>query len=326
MTPFERALRQRIAADGPITLEAFMEACNAHYYATRDPLGAAGDFTTAPEISQMFGELIGACLADCWKRAGAPEPVAYVELGPGRGTLAADALRMMEKADLRPEVHFVETSPALRESQSQRHSDADWHETMLTIPPDLPLLIVANEFFDALPIRQWVGQEERKVALDGNALAFTIDGPIRENSPQRDAYAWEIAAQLDVRGGAALIIDYGHSPSAPGDTLQAVRRHGFAPLLDRPGEQDLTAHVDFQAVAQTARAAGATVSALATQGEWLNRLGIGARAAVLADARPDRAGDLAAAVQRLTGHGAMGDLFKVMAIHAPDWPEPAGFA
>ena len=302
-----------------------MAACNAHYYATRDPLGAAGDFTTAPEISQLFGELVGACLADCWQRAGSPERVAYVELGPGRGTLATDALRVMAKAGLRPLIDFVETSPALRELQSSTHPEAEWHESLETVAPGIPLLIVANEFFDALPIRQWVGGEERQVGLDGDQFQFTVDGPILEDSPARDAYGRELGAQLDVHGGIALIIDYGHARSAPGDTLQAVRNHGFADPLADTGEQDLTAHVDFAALARAAAASGAIVSGPVTQGEWLNRLGIEARAQSLIASNPDRRHDVEQALGRLCGNEAMGELFKVMAIRHPGWPEPAGF-
>ena len=325
MTPLERALRDRIATDGPITVEAYMDACNAHYYATRDPLGVAGDFTTAPEISQMFGELVGAALADCWQQVGAPGDAVLAELGPGRGTLAADALRVLRTAGFAGEVHLVETSPVLRERQREAVPDAHWHESIGDLPPR-PLLLVANEFLDALPIRQHVGGVERRVIAEGSSLAFDRDGEIVETSPARDAAVDAVVRHLAEHGGAALIVDYGHAESAPGDTLQAVRRHGFASVLDRPGEQDVTAHVDFEAIARTARAAGAKASALATQGEWLNRLGIGARAAALADATPDRASELAQAVQRLTSREAMGSLFKVLAIHSPDWPEPAGFA
>jgi SAM-dependent MidA family methyltransferase len=325
MTPFERALRERIATDGPISVEAYMEACNAYYYATRDPLGAEGDFTTAPEISQMFGEMVGAALADAWTRAGSPADAVYAELGPGRGTLAADALRVLRRAGFAGEVHLVETSPRLRERQRDMVPDGHWHDAIGDLP-ERPLLLVANEFLDALPIRQHVAGQERRVLVAAGGLAFDRDGDIIETSPARDSATAAIASHLADHGGAALIVDYGHSASAPGDTLQAVRGHAFAPLLDRPGEQDLTAHVDFEAVARAARDAGASVSMLATQSEWLNRLGIGARAAALASTNPERAAELAAAVQRLTGRGEMGNLFKVLAIHSPDWPEPAGFA
>jgi NADH dehydrogenase [ubiquinone] 1 alpha subcomplex assembly factor 7 len=325
MTPFERALRQRIATDGPITVEAYMEACNAYYYATRDPLGAAGDFTTAPEISQMFGEMVGAALADAWSRARSPQDAVYVELGPGRGTLAADALKVLRSAGFAGEVHLIETSPLLRERQRVAVGDAHWHDGIEDLPAS-PLLLVANEFLDALPIRQLVGSHERCVLVAAGGLAFDRDGQVVETSPAREAAATAIAARLAEHGGVALIVDYGHAESAAGDTLQALRGHQFAPLLHHPGEQDLTAHVDFEAIGRAARAAGASVSALATQGEWLNRLGLGARAATLASSNPERASELAAAVQRLAGRSEMGTLFKVLAIHSAEWPEPAGFA
>jgi len=302
-----------------------MAACNAHYYATRDPLGANGDFTTAPEIHQMFGEMVGACLADCWHRAGAPEEVAYVELGPGRGTLAVDALRVMTSAGLRPEIHLVETSPALRDAQGEHFSEVDWHESLLTIPQDVPLLLVANEFLDALPIRQWIGDEERRVTLDGEQLAFLSNGLIREDSPARNAYAWEIAAQIDVRGGVALIIDYGHDRSALGDTLQAVKGHTFADVLSNAGDQDLTSHVDFEAIGRAASGIDIRFAGPATQGDWLRRIGIIQRAEILTRQNPDRAKDIGSALARLTAADQMGELFKVFAIHHPDWPTPAGF-
>ncbi len=325
MTPFERALRERIGSEGPITLEAYMDACNRDYYATRNPLGAGGDFTTAPEISQMFGELVGASLADCWLRAGAPDDAIFAELGPGRGTLAADALRVLRGAGFAGAVHLVETSPRLRAEQAKRVPDAVWHDAIEALPP-APVLLAANEFLDALPVRQWVGDAERKVAVDGERLAFTVDGAVREDSPSRDAAVAAIAAHLAAHGGAALIVDYGHAQSAVGDTLQAVRGHRFAAVLDAPGEQDLTAHVDFEAVARAAGAAGATVTTLSTQGAWLERLGISARAAALVAANPERADEIAAARARLGDEDAMGRLFKVIAIQAPDWPAPAGIA
>jgi SAM-dependent MidA family methyltransferase len=299
-----------------------MGLCNEHYYATRDPLGAAGDFTTAPEISQMFGEMVGAALADCWLRAGAPADAVYVELGPGRGTLAADALRVLTKAGLRPRVHFVETSPVLRGEQAKRVPSAQWHRSLDELP-EAPLLLVANEFFDALPIRQWVGEEERRVAIEDEGLMFTSDGQIREVSPAREAAAKAIAAHLARYGGVSLIIDYGHARTSGGDTLQAVRGHGFANVLTNPGEQDLTAHVDFEALANAAE--GVAVTPVVAQGEWLERLGIEARAAALAETHPERAEEVAAALRRLTASDQMGDLFKVMAMHSADWPRPAGW-
>ena len=325
MTPLERALRERIQAEGPISVEAYMEACNTYYYATRDPLGARGDFITAPEVSQMFGEMVGAALADCWKRAGAPDDAIYAELGPGRGTLAADALRMLRAAGFRGEVHFVETSPVLREAQRQAVPDAKWHEAIDDLPAR-PLLLVANEFLDALPVRQHVDGIERRVTIAAGGLAFDRDGAIVETSPARDDAVMAIATCLVARGGVALFIDYGHARSAPGDTLQAVRGHGYAPILANPGEQDLTAHVDFEAVGAAARDAGTAVTSVLGQGEWLLRLGIEARAQSLSRANPERAGEVQSALERLTSRDQMGALFKVIALHSPKWPAPAGFA
>ncbi|WP_246166430.1 class I SAM-dependent methyltransferase [Sphingomonas sinipercae] len=324
MTPLERALRERIRSDGPITLEAYMEACNAYYYATRDPLGASGDFTTAPEISQMFGELVGACLADCWTRAGRPGKAIYAELGPGRGTLAADALRTMRMAGLEPPVHLVETSPVLREAQAQAVPGAIWHDSIDDLP-QAPLTVVANEFFDALPVRQFVDGVERRVSVAAGGLAFDRDGQVVEQSPARAEAAAALSGSIATNGGVALVIDYGHAKSAPGETLQALHGHKFAAVLDRPGEQDLTAHVDFEALAEAARSAGAKASPVVTQGLWLERLGIAARAASLARRHPDRTEEIAASHRRLCDPQEMGSLFKVMAIHAPEWPRPEGF-
>ena len=324
MTPLERALRERIQAEGPISVEAFMQACNAYYYATRDPLGARGDFTTAPEISQMFGEMVGACLADAWKRAGATADAIYAELGPGRGTLAADALRLLRSAGFAGEVHLVETSPALRQAQKDAVPDAVWHEAIEALPA-MPLLLVANEFLDALPVRQFVGGMERRVVVAAGGLAFDRDGEIVEDSPDRDEAVAAIALCLAQKGGVALFIDYGHERSAPGDTLQAVRGHGFSPVLANPGEQDLTAHVDFEAVARAAIDAGAAVTRVVTQGDWLIGLGIEARAQSLQRANPERAMDIESALHRLTAADQMGSLFKLIALHSPDWPAPAGF-
>lgn len=323
MTPLERALRERIAAEGPITVEAYMEACNAYYYATRDPIGAAGDFTTAPEVSQMFGEMIGAALADCWKRAGAPADAIYVELGPGRGTLARDALKVMRRAGFSGEVHLVETSPFLRRAQFGAVPDAAWHEAIEDLPAR-PLLLIANEFLDALPVCQHVEAIERRITIAGGGLAFDRDGEVVETSPARDAAVASIATCLAAKGGVAIFVDYGHERSSSGDTLQAVRAHRYAPVLQRPGEQDLTAHVDFEAIAKAAAKAGTIVTEIVSQGEWLSRVGIKMRAEALVRANPERSGDIDAAVQRLTSPEAMGRLFKVIAIHSACWPAPAG--
>jgi SAM-dependent MidA family methyltransferase len=260
-----------------------------------------------------------------WIRAGRVEPVTYVELGPGRGTLARDALRVLRTAGFTGAAHFVEASPVLRRAQKDLVPAGRWHDSIGTLPRR-PLLLVANEFFDALPIRQFADGLERCVSLVGNELAFDRIGDIIEDSPVRDQTAADVATRLVAHGGIALIADYGHAKSAPGDTLQAVRGHRFASVLADPGEQDLTSHVDFEAVAGAAAGAGAVLTRLVAQGEWLNRLGIGARAEALIRANPDRAEAIEAALERLTGADQMGTLFKIIAIHSPDWPEPVGFA
>lgn len=339
MTSLADQLRERIKAEGPITVEAYMAACNAYYYATRDPLGEAGDFTTAPEISQMFGELVGACLADCWRRAGAPPEAVYAELGPGRGTLAADALRVLRKAGFSGGIHLVETSAVLRQAQRARLEDAHWHERIEELPP-APLLLAANEFLDALPIRQWIGGEERVVRLASEKFEFatrarTSPPPnpprsrgreIWEDSPTRAEAAKAIATHLANHGGVALVIDYGHAKSAPGDTLQAVKAHRFADPLADPGEQDLTAHVDFEALALAVEGTSIVISGPATQGEWLKRLGIDQRAQSLIASNRDKRHDVEGAIDRLCGLDEMGELFKVMAMRGPRWPAPVGFA
>lgn len=301
-----------------------MEACNAYYYATRDPLGRDGDFTTAPEISQMFGEMIGAALADAWARAGKPSDAIYAELGPGRGSLAADALRVLRRAGFEGAVHLIETSPVLRVQQGERVPDAQWHDSIEDLPA-APLLLVANEFFDALPVRQFVAGFERKVMIAAGGLAFDRDGEIMESSPARDGAVSAIATCLAQSGGVALVIDYGHEKTAPGDTLQAVREHRYVPTLVDPGEQDLTSHVDFEALRRAATDAGAATTQVVTQGDWLQRLGIQARADALAKSHPKRAEELEIAIDRLCHEEQMGQLFKVLAIRSPEWPIPAGF-
>ena len=338
------ALRAAILLDGPISIAHFMGAANRRYYATRDPLGAAGDFTTAPEISQMFGEMIGLWLADLWTRAGRPG-CHYVELGPGRGTLAADALRAMRTAGLDPVVHFVETSPVLRAAQAAAIPGAVWHDDVGSLPIDAPLLIVANEFFDALPIRQLVrsaaGWQERHVGLidgvfvptvGGAALDPIVPAPLRaaapgsiiETCPAGTGIVRALGARLAAQGGGAAIIDYGYEGPAIGDTLQAVTRHAFANPFEDPGERDLTAHVDFATLAEAARAGGALSFGPMSQGDWLERLGIAQRAEALAATAGNRAA-IAAALARLVAPAQMGSLFKVLALASPDWPRPEGF-
>jgi NADH dehydrogenase [ubiquinone] 1 alpha subcomplex assembly factor 7 len=321
--PLEERLRRRIAAEGPIPVSVWMAEANAHYYATRDPLGAAGDFTTAPEISQMFGELIGLWLADLWLRSGRPEGAHYVELGPGRGTLAADALRAMKGAGLVPNVHFVETSPVLREAQAARVPGATWHDDLSTLPADGPLLVVANEFFDALPVEQADGAGGLRTVdwRDGRFIA--IGQAETEASPVSLAIAGDLSRRIAARGGAALIVDYGHDRPGHGDTLQAVYRHSYADPFEAPGERDLTAHVDFSALAKAA--AGVRISGPVPQGAWLDAMGLPLRAAALARAAPDRTEEIEAARHRLSAPSQMGRLFKVLAFSARQWQEPAGF-
>jgi NADH dehydrogenase [ubiquinone] 1 alpha subcomplex assembly factor 7 len=221
-------------------------------------------------------------------------------------------------------VHFIETSPVLRQRQLAAIPEAQFGERIEDLP-ERPLLLVANEFLDALPVRQFVAGIERRVLIAAGGLGFDRDGEIVEDSPARDEAVAAIARHLVKSGGVALIIDYGHSKSAPGDTLQAVRGHTFAPLLDRPGEQDLTAHVDFEAVERAAVSAGAAVTPIVTQRDWLLRLGIEGRSQALSRANPARADEIEGALERLTAEDAMGSLFKVIAIHSPAWPAPAGF-
>ena len=321
MPSFADRLRARIASEGPITVADFMIAANDHYYATRDPLGPAGDFVTAPEISQMFGELVGAALADAWSRAGAPADAIYAELGPGRGTLAADALRVMRRIGFGGEVHFVETSPALRQVQANAVPAAVFHDRIEDLPPH-PLLLVANEFFDALAVEQWVGDEQRHVTHDGTRFTFTIDGEIRETSPARTAVAASLTGHLARYGGAAIVIDYGFAKGETGDTLQAVRAHAFTNPLSDPGDADLTAHVDFAALAKAASACA--VSRVVSQGSWLETLGIGPRASALAARNPEQTEAIAAARRRLCDEAEMGRLFKVIGLRHHDWPTIAG--
>jgi len=359
VTAAAEAIRRRVAAEGPLTVAAFMAEALGHprhgYYATRDPLGAAGDFTTAPEISQMFGELIGLWCADAWMRMGAPARVLLVELGPGRGTLMADALRAARGVPAfraAVGVHLVETSPALRARQAAALADADpaWHDDLSTVP-DGPLLLVANEFFDALPVRQFQrterGWRERRVDADPatGALRLALDpapsaaevlipGPVRagapagsvaEVSPASREIARAVGRRLAAHGGAALVVDYGHDRPGAGDTLQAVKGHAHAGVLDAPGEADLTAHVCFASLADAARAGGAEAHGPVGQGEFLVRLGIRERADALMRARPDRAAEVAAARDRLTAPDAMGTLFRAMALTPAGAPAPAGF-
>lgn len=355
MNALAREIAELIRSEGPMTVARFMALALTHpvhgYYTTREPFGASGDFMTAPEISQMFGELIGLWAADTWTRMGAPDPVRLVELGPGRGTLMADALRAARA--LPPfrqaiDVDLVEVSPRLVEAQRKTLTGCDrpvaWRPSLNEIPAG-PAIVIANEFFDALPIRQFVrtaeGWRERLVGLgpDG-ALAFGLapdpeggdlgpapEGAVFELAEEARLVARMLGRRLVQHGGAALVIDYGHVRSGFGDTLQGVRSHGFSDPLARPGETDVTAHVDLAALGRAATSGGARLHGPTTQGAFLRALGLANRAERLqARAVPDVVATIDSAVARLAGAGAsgMGELFKVMALSNPTLAELAG--
>ncbi len=348
MTPIEALLRRQIEATGPVTLAEYMALCLSHpehgYYTTQDPLGKAGDFVTSPEISQMFGELLGLALAQAWVEQGSPTAFILAELGPGSGQLMSDALRAASRAPgfaEAAELWLVETSPVLRAEQAKRLPQPNWADTVDDLP-DGPLFLIANEFFDALPIRQYhlqndrwretvVGIEDDKLTLGLKTLPEAVedapDGAIRERCPSGEAFAGAIAKRIADHGGAAIIVDYGYDQSIPegADTFQAVREHAYVDPLSHPGTADLTAHVHFGALAMTARDMGAATSQLITQGDLLNRLGIGARAASLVRAAPDQIDAVEAALKRLTHTDEMGSLFKALAIYPVGAPPPPGF-
>ena len=354
MTALAEEIRKRIRRDGPISVATYMELCLHHpthgYYRQGRPIGAAGDFVTAPEVSQMFGELIGLWCASVWQAMGEPQRVRLVELGPGRGSLLADALRAARTVPAfrdAIDVHLVESNQSLRAEQAALLGDArpTWHERFETVPPG-PVLVIANEFFDALPIRQFerVGNawHERVVTLapSSQVLRFAASdsvpvedrlgcapaGTIVERAPAREALASALSARVVAEGGAALIIDYGPERPGFGDTLQAMKRHRRHDALDEPGSADLTAHVDFSSLAAAARHAGAGVFGPVSQGDILRALGIDARAARLRQGTSaDQAADIDAALRRLTGAHGMGTLFKALAIAHPALDVPPGF-
>ncbi|MEW6257044.1 MAG: SAM-dependent methyltransferase [Pseudomonadota bacterium] len=359
-TALEAEIRALIAAEGPMPVSRYMALCLGHpvhgYYITRDPLGAEGDFTTAPEISQMFGELLGLWAVATWQQMGSPERVYLVELGPGRGTLMADALRAARLVPAFGEavqVHLVETSPALRARQKAALAPLTphWYDHLEEVPPG-PAIVLANEFFDALPISQFVkgegGWHERRVGLgpDG-ALVFGMDP---RPTPHAAALARHVpgphpvgavlehlesgipallARRIAEEGGAALIIDYGPARSGLGDSLQAVRAHRYADPLEAPGEADLTAHVDFSDLARRALAEGVAAYGPLTQGDFLMRLGIVQRAERLQqNTNASQRKAITAALARLAGRGEgeMGALFKVLCLCDRTNGPPPGFA
>lgn len=348
--PNQLALRlaKQIEESGSISVAEYMRAANAEYYSKSDPLGVGGDFITAPEISQMFGEMVGMWLTDIWMRQNRPTDCHFVELGPGRGTLAGDALRTMEQFEFLPLVHFVETSETLRAKQSQVVPQARFCNSIDELPEDGSLMIVANEFFDALAVRQLIsthsGWRERVVGRDRGTKFIAMPGSqamdavvpaayrnalvdsIYETSPDTTGIVYELAARIAKQGGLLLVIDYGYARPGLGSTLQAVKNHKYADPFANPGDHDLTAHVNFFEIANLVQMMELRVSGPVDQGAWLAALGIERRAATIADAAPDRADEIFAAHDRLVADDAMGTLFKVLAISEPSWPEPEGFA
>ncbi len=354
----KQLLIQHIAQNGPITVERYVQDALWHpkhgYYATGRPIGAGGDFITAPEVSQMFGELIGLWAASCWDIMGRPAGVNLVELGPGRGTMMQDVMRAIETVcPMRPDIHLVEQRALLRGDQSKRITGTwpiAWHETLTGVPSG-PMILLANEFFDALPIRQIVKTEsgwiEAMVGLsqDGSALepcagppgeilakalppslAGAEPGRMAELSPARTTLIAEIAARLAEAPGCVLIIDYGPAQSALGETLQALGADGFASIFEAPGTADLSAHVDFAALERAAAAAAAVTHGPITQATFLGRLGITERASVLRkNASAGQSAEIDMALTRLTSPAQMGDLFKVLALSSRDISALPGF-
>jgi NADH dehydrogenase [ubiquinone] 1 alpha subcomplex assembly factor 7 len=357
-TPLEDRLIALIKLKGPISVADFMADALGHphegYYMSEAAIGAAGDFTTAPEISQIFGELIGLWLVDAWRAMGSPGDFNLIELGPGRGVLMEDILRA---ARLRPEftrgaeLWLLETSGRLRHEQQKRlrlsHIKPKWADEFADIPP-APSLIVANEFFDCLPIRQFeridAEWREKMIGLDpdGARLCFTHaetppppnlllpdhaqNGDIFEISMAAREFAADICALLNEHGGYALLIDYGHLHSGLGDTLQAVRQHRFCPPLAAPGRADVTAHVDFQALCDVAVDAGAVAHGPVTQGRFLERLGLSLRVELLCKGKDAAAAEaIRLGAHRIAAPEQMGEIFKVLCLSAPAQAAPAGF-
>ena len=359
--PLGAEIRSRIRSAGPMPVARYMDLCLTHpqhgYYVSRDPLGREGDFITAPEVSQMFGELLGLWAASVWRAIGQPPLLRLIELGPGRGTMMSDALRALRV--LPPlyqllTIHLVEVNPVLREKQRATLSgvrNITWHDSIDDVL-DGPAVILANEYFDVLPIHQMVKREtgwhERTVELDNNeGLVFAhmpeptprfevLLPPLVRAAPVGAVFEWrpdkeimKIARRVRDQDGAAVIIDYGHTRSDAGDTFQAIARHSFADPLQNPGQADVTAHVDFQALARAAEDLGARVHGPAMQGDFLKRLGVETRAASLkAKATPEASADIDGALKRLTdsGRGGMGSMFKVIGISRPDLISLAGLS
>lgn len=326
-------IERHIRMHGPMTVDVFWNYCLSHpqhgYYIKQDPLGSAGDFITAPEISQLFGEMVGIWVAEQWLRLGQPKKIHLVEYGPGRGTLMADILRTIKVVPQLPQAiqtHLIETSPTLRDRQAEKLKDYNvvWHDDMQTIPDDAPCIIIGNEFLDAIPIKQFIKQDgvwfERVLGLGsqgefvwgamGHSLPESIfpEGDIFEMSPAREAVFLEICKRISGQGGAALLVDYGHDVSACGDTLQAVKNHKYVDILSHLGDADITSHVDFNVLCRIAHTKNLSTW-LGGQGEFLKSKGIEMRAAQLMAKK-----DVSADVRRLIDDSEMGKLFRVMEV------------
>jgi NADH dehydrogenase [ubiquinone] 1 alpha subcomplex assembly factor 7 len=333
----EALIKDRIRKHGPLSVADYMAMCLTHpeygYYMRRDPLGVSGDFTTAPEISQIFGELLGLWLGAQWQKQG-KQQAALVELGPGRGTLMADMLRATKKIPGFHEavsVHLVEASPVLQQKQwkaiAGKHHAISWHEDIGSLP-EVPLFFIANEFFDALPVRQYIGNDERMVGMDvgGNLQFIPATGEITERSPASCDIMRKLSTQVAQLGGAGLVVDYGYTGGSRIDTLQAVKQHAYHEVLATPGEADLTTHVDFDALGEIARIAGCETFGAVPQGKFLLQIGASQRLMNLcASASDAQKKELMSGFERLIAHEQMGELFKVLAVLPKASDRPEGF-
>ncbi len=349
MNELAALIKKKIEIEGPITVAQFMQLALQHpeygYYVKSEPIGEAGDFTTSPEISQLFGELIGLWCVDMWHKAGSPDPFVLLELGPGRGTLMEDALRATRKVSAfhsSMQLFFLESDEPLRTMQKQKCADhAPTYIESISDLPDLPAIVISNEFLDAMPVHQYICKNdachERLVGMRGDEFIF-VEGkrdplmPLREQlsfyevTPLAVSYVRDVTNHIVKYGGASLWIDYGYIEPDGSDTLQAVSSHDSVGPLSRPGEVDLTAHVDFKALRQAAELANGYVPPIATQGDFLNALGISIRADQLKlHAMEKQKADLDVAIHRLTDEEEMGTLFKVMAVTTTDLKEVTGF-